>query len=298
MRTSTTSSASHRLKGRSDLRGDLLDWTVSSIKRFGIRPRERFGQNYVVDQRLIECLIETAKIEPDEVVLEIGAGIGALTLRLSERAGKVIAVEMDRNAVRALSETVSGSVNVEIVIGDVMEMELPKVDKIVSNLPFSISTPLTLKLLRDCSFELAVLTYQKEVAERLLARPGSREYSRLSVVTSLLAEVEKIKDFPPEAFYPKPKVYSTVVAMRKRACDLSAWPALEEALKILFSQRRRKLKNAIEIYCKLKGLDLREVSSRVGERYLSKRVFELEPNDFLYLSGAMSGVREEPQADG
>lgn len=298
MRTSTTSSANHHLKGRSDLRGDLLDWTVSSIKRFGIRPRERFGQNYVVDQRLIECLIETAKIEPDEVVLEIGAGIGALTLRLSERAGKVIAVEMDRNAVRALSETVSGSVNVEIVIGDVMEMELPKVDKIVSNLPFSISTPLTLKLLRDCSFELAVLTYQKEVAERLLARPGSREYSRLSVVTSLLAEVEKIKDFPPEAFYPKPKVYSTVVAMRKRPCDLSAWPALEEALKILFSQRRRKLKNAIEIYCKLKGLDLQEVSSRVGERYLSKRVFELEPNDFLYLSGAMSGVREEPQADG
>ncbi|MCX8182279.1 MAG: 16S rRNA (adenine(1518)-N(6)/adenine(1519)-N(6))-dimethyltransferase RsmA [Candidatus Methanomethyliaceae archaeon] len=277
---------------------DLLGWTISTINRFGIKPKQRLGQNYVVDHGLIECLIDVAEIEPNEVVLEIGAGIGTLTLRLAKKARKVIAVEVDKNAAKVLSSTMSGRDNVEIVIGDILELEIPKVDKIVSNLPFSISTPVTFKILRDCSFKLAALTYQKEVAEKLLAKPGESEYSRLSVVTSLLAEVRRVRDFPPEAFYPKPKVFSTVITISKKVCDLVDWANLEETLKILFSQRRRKLKKAIEIYCKIKGLDPIDVVRRVDEKFLARRVFELEPNDFIYLSRAIGGIHAKSQDHG
>lgn len=268
------------------MREDVLGWTLSTIKRFGIKPKQRLGQNFVVDRSLIETLIDAAKIEPNEVVLEVGAGIGTLTLRLAERAKKVIAVESDRDVARALSNTITatGMDNVEIVIADILEMGMPNVDKIVSNLPFSISTPLTIKILKDCSFKLAALTYQKEVAEKLLARPGESEYSRLSVVTALLGEVERVRDFPPEAFYPEPKVSSTVVTIKKRTCDFMEWEALEETLKILFSQRRRKLRKAIETYCKINGLEREDVIRRIDDRLLMRRVFELEPNDFIYLS--------------
>ncbi|MEM3882989.1 MAG: 16S rRNA (adenine(1518)-N(6)/adenine(1519)-N(6))-dimethyltransferase RsmA [Candidatus Methanomethyliaceae archaeon] len=280
------------------MREDLLGWTLSTIKKFGIRPRQRLGQNYVVDPSLIECLIEAARIEPDEVVLEIGAGIGGLTLRLAERARKVIAVEVDKNVAKALSSTVSRIDNVEVVLGDVLEMEMPKVDKIVSNLPFSISTPITFKILKDCSFKLAALTYQKEVAEKLLAKPGESEYSRLSVVAALLAEVRRVRDFPPEAFYPKPKVFSTVVTISKKVCDFLDWATLEDTLKLLFSQRRRKLKKALESYCKIKGLDRLDVMKRVDEKFMTRRVFELEPNDFIYLNKVIGGIHAKSQDNG
>lgn len=276
----------------------LLRWTLETINRFEIRPRQRFGQNYVVDHKLIECLVGAAKIGSNDVVLEIGAGIGALTLRLAERAKKVIAVEMDKNAIEALSDVLLARDNVEIVMGDVMAMDLPRVGKVVSNLPFSISTPLTFKLLRDCSFDLAALTYQREVAERLLAKPGDHDYSRLSVVTRLLAEVERVGDFPPEAFYPKPKVFSTVVTVKKRERRDVDWAALEETLKILFSQRRRRLKKAIETYCKIKGTDPVRIFENIGEGFLMRRVFELEPEDFLYINKVIGGRDAKTQADG
>ncbi len=276
----------------------LLKWTINTIKRFGIRPRQEIGQNYVVDPNVIECLIEAARIGSDEVVLEVGAGIGALTVKLAEIAKNVIAVEMDENSIRALSKTLSGIDNVNIVMGDVMNINLPKVDKVVSNLPFSISTPFTFKLLREGSFKLAVLTYQKEVAERMLARPGEGDYSRLSVVTALLADVERVRDFPPEAFYPKPKVSSTVIAIRKKNFDMVDWIDLEDLLKILFSQRRRKLKKAIDSYCKIKDLDKTELISRIDEKMLMKRVFELEPKDFLYLGRVMGGKHVQPKYHG
>lgn len=267
----------------------LLRWTKSTIQRFGIRPKQRLGQNFVVDQSLIDLLLETAQIMPEEVVLEIGAGIGSLTIRLAERAKKVIAVEKDKSAFKVLSHVISQRSNVEILMGDVMEIALPKVDKVVSNLPFSISTPITFKLLKDCTFELAVLTYQKEVADRLVAKPGESNYSRLSVVATLLAEVKRVMDFPPESFYPRPKVFSTVVTIKKKVCSGINWPALEDTLKLLFSQRRRRLKKAIEVYCNIKGKDYSGILGRVGEGLLGRRVFELEPKDFLYLSEVLGG---------
>lgn len=256
----------------------MLKWTLDVIKKYDVRPKQKFGQNYVVDEKMIECILNAADLNRDDTVLEIGAGIGTLTLRISSRVKKVIAIERDKRSIKALSEVLAGRENVEIVEGDVLKMPLPKVDKVVSNLPFSISTPITFKLLSEGDFKSAILTYQKEVADRLLAKPGSRDYSRLSVAVSLLAEVERIRDFPPESFYPRPKVFSTVVRMRKKNANID-FEGLDRLLKALFSQRRKKLRNALKIL----DVDL----SKVDVNLLERRVFEIKPEEFLHLKSIL-----------
>ncbi|MCS7097440.1 MAG: 16S rRNA (adenine(1518)-N(6)/adenine(1519)-N(6))-dimethyltransferase RsmA [Candidatus Methanomethyliaceae archaeon] len=260
---------------------ELLKWTLNIIEKYGIKPRQKYGQNYVIDEKMIDCILNAADLSHNDIVLEIGAGIGTLTIRLSERVRKVIAVESDKKSIKSLSEVLAERNNIEIIEGDIMKMPLPKVDKIVSNLPFSISTPITFKLLSEGIFKLAVLTYQKEVADRLIAKPGSSEYSRLSVAISLLAEVEKVRDFPPESFYPKPKVFSTIVRIRKKEIDID-WKTLDFLLKVLFSQRRKKLGNALKVLQKLSDFEID--IDRINFKLLERRVFELEPREFLYLS--------------
>lgn len=267
---------------------ELLKWTLNIIKKYGIEPKQKFGQNYVIDEKMIECILNAADLNHNDVVLEIGAGIGTLTIKLSERVKKVIAVESDKKSIKSLLEVLAERDNIEIIEGDILKIPLPKVDKIVSNLPFSISTPITFKLLLEGDFKLAVLTYQKEVANRLIAKPGSSEYSRLSVVTSLLAEVEKVRDFPPDSFYPRPKVFSTVVKVRKKEEKINVnWKALDLLLKALFSQRKKKLRNALKALHKL--FDVEIDKNKIDLGLLERRVFELEPKEFLYLSRLLTG---------
>jgi len=244
------------------------------------------------------CVLDAAKIEPEDVVLEIGAGTGNLTARLAEVSKRVIAVEKDVNAARALRDLFSKRGNVEVVNDDILLMVLPRVDKIVSNLPYSISTPITFKLLFYGDFGSAVLTYQKEVAERLVARPGGREYSRLSVAASLLAEIDKVRDFPPDSFYPKPAVESTVVVMRGKGRGEFDWKFLDGTLKMLFSQRRRTLRKALETYSKIKRERFEDVARVVDEELMDTRVFELQPSDFVRLSEDLKKVSGAPASDG
>jgi 16S rRNA (adenine1518-N6/adenine1519-N6)-dimethyltransferase len=263
---------------------DLRDATVRTIRRYGITPSKRLGQNYVVDPKLISCILGAAELEDSDSVLEIGAGTGNLTSPIADSARKVIAVEKDARASRALSDLLSSRGNVEVVSGDIMTMELPKVDKIISNLPYSISTPITFKILLEGEFRLAALTYQREVASRLLAKPGGGDYSRLSVATTLLSEVERRGDFPPESFYPRPSVGSTVVSMRKRGHKPLDWGALDRTMKFLFSQRRRTLRKAIDTYSKVNGVDASRLFDGKLKGMIDSRVFELRPEDFVLIS--------------
>lgn len=273
----------------------LLQRTRCTLDKIGIKPSRKLGQNYVVDPSLIACMLGAAGIDRGETVLEIGAGIGTLTRELASRAGRVIAVEKDAAAAEFLREEfgsyssrgsrgggISGS-NVEVITGDILLMELPEADKVVANLPYSISTPITFKLLTEGSFDKAVLTYQKEVAKRMAAAPGGREYSRLSVASSLLAEVRVEGIFPPESFYPLPGVESAVVVMSRRADSGVDWPWLDDTLKALFSQRKRKLRKALRTYSKIKRLEAIAVLSGIGMELLEKRVFELTPAEFVWL---------------
>lgn len=261
---------------------DLLKWTLKIIREYDIKPKRRLGQNYIINKEMIKSILEAAEIKPNEVILEIGAGIGTLTLRLSKLAGKVIVIEKDKNAIKVLLKILEKERNIEIIEGDALKISFPTVDKIVSNLPFSISTPITFKILSEVDFKLAVLTYQKEVANRLLAKAGDKDYSRLSVAISLMADIEKVGDFPPDCFYPKPKVFTTVVKVRKKKHNVD-WNNLEDILKILFSQRRRKLKIALDTYCKINKMNYNELLNMIDKELLEKRVFEIKPEEFIYL---------------
>ncbi|MEN3062363.1 MAG: 16S rRNA (adenine(1518)-N(6)/adenine(1519)-N(6))-dimethyltransferase RsmA [Candidatus Methanosuratincola petrocarbonis] len=275
----------------------LLSLTKKALEEAGIRPRKAHGQNYVVDPSLIRCLVDSAGISGNETVLEIGPGVGTLTEEISKRARKVIAVERDTASARYLTDKFSGS-NVEIVQADFLRIELPKTDKVVSNLPYSISTPVTFKLLSDRGFRFGAFTYQKEVADRLQAKPSDPDYSRLSVAVSLLAEVKAVADFPPESFYPAPSVNSTVVTIKKIESPKSVeWEALDATLKFLFSQRRRTLRKALETFSKSRGMGRGALEGVIGRGLLEKRVFELSPSDFLEISRVFSSWGAEGGED-
>lgn len=276
----------------------LLEKTVRLLRKYNIRPSRKMGQSYVIDPDLISCIIGAARLEKDDSVLEIGAGTGNLTVLIAERARRVIAVEKDINAIRALEERLSGKGNVEVVNADILSMDLPRVDKIVSNLPYSISTPVTFRLLLEGEFGRAALTYQREVASRLLAEPGSREYSRLSVAVALLGEVERMGDFPPGSFYPRPEVESTVVVLRKKgwkriegSAGVVDWEGLDMVLKFLFSQRRRTLRKALATYSKVRGADTSKVLEGGLKELGDCRIFQLRPEDFLGIARQLVGER-------
>ncbi|MBC7120433.1 MAG: ribosomal RNA small subunit methyltransferase A [Candidatus Methanosuratus sp.] len=266
----------------------LLAITRRSLSEAGIRPSRFHGQNYVVDPELVRTIVESAEISVDETVLEIGPGVGTLTREIAGRARRVIAVEKDPASARYLRAKFSGS-NVEVIQGDVLRLEIPETDKVISNLPYSISTPITFKLLYSKWFRFGVLTYQKEVAERLLSQPSDPEYSRLSVAVALLAEVRAVSDFPPESFYPAPRVSSTVVMLkRKTQAEDFDKGTLDATLKFLFSQRRRTLRKALETFSKISGGRRAEIDAKIRSEMLEKRVFELSPRDFIEISRAFA----------
>jgi 16S rRNA (adenine1518-N6/adenine1519-N6)-dimethyltransferase len=187
-----------------------------------IKLDKRKGQHILKDKHVIKRQIEYAELSGNEVVLEIGAGLGALTFELANKAKKVIAVEKDRKLFSYLEERIPE--NVELINDDVMEIKLPKFDVVVANLPYQISSPVSFKLL-ESQFDRGILMYQKEFAERMVASAGDSGYSRLSVNIYYRADCKILEYVPKEAFNPVPEVDSAVA---------------------LFGQRRKKIKNSLE----------------------------------------------------
>ncbi|MEW5994653.1 MAG: rRNA adenine N-6-methyltransferase family protein, partial [Candidatus Zixiibacteriota bacterium] len=150
------------------------------LERSGIRLSKREGQHLVMDPALLERMVEYGEISQEDTVLEIGAGVGNITELLARRAGKVIAVEKDARLYRLTKARLRKTRNVELVLGDALKIPMPEFNKVVANIPYSISSDLTFSLL-ERPFKLAVLMYQKEFARRLVAEPGSDDYGRLTV---------------------------------------------------------------------------------------------------------------------
>lgn len=245
------------------------------LKRLGISPSRSLGQNFLRDRRVAERQVEAADVRPSDKVLEIGPGLGVLTDELVKRAGKTIAVEKDP-ALTGYLEGRYKDKNFELLEGDVLQMDLPEFDKIVSNIPFSISSPLTFKLLKE-EFELGVLMYQKEYAERLTAGKDDDGYSRLSVMTSILADVDHLFDVSPKRFYPPPDVEVSVVRLSpgKPGFDLRHPEAFSEVVRELFNYRRKKIKNSLEYGFDIRGID--------DIPFLDKRVEDLSPEEISEL---------------
>ena len=266
-----------------------MDRTRALLKRYGIRPSKRAGQQQVIDSSVLERMLDYAELSRDDVVLEIGAGIGNLTDLLSQHAGKVIAVERDGRFIRILEDRMRGHPNVELVHGDALRIEFPPFDKVVANLPFGISSDITFRLL-ERKFELAVLMYQREFAQRLVAKPGSGEYGRLTVNAYYRASVELLEEVPPAAFFPRPKVTSAIVRLRPRGppFEVADERVFLRVVRALFQHRRQRVRNALyrsfgEVFpgMKISKAERRvTIDQRLPKELAEARVMDLPPEKF------------------
>jgi 16S rRNA (adenine1518-N6/adenine1519-N6)-dimethyltransferase len=256
----------------------------------GIRPRKRLDQYFIIDPGILRVEISLAELDEDDTVLEIGAGNGLLTGMIAEKAGVVIAVEKDPRLVGHLGKSLPE--NVEVVHADALEMEFPPFDKAMGNLPYSISTPLLFKLL-DHDFQIGVLGFQYEFARRMVAQPGTGEYSRLSVMTLLRTRraFMSIK-IPRTSFRPIPQVDSAIVKIVPEA-GMGPDGFLGEIVRILFCHKRKTLRNAVRDsdaeFEGLIGAGSKAVIERVKAEWES-RVFQMTPEEILSFSRSVSAA--------
>jgi len=194
----------------------LSDEVRSSLRKYGITPRKKLGQSFLINSSIAREIVKAASLTRNDDVLEVGGGLGVLTRWLVESARKVFVVEKSKGLADALRDLLAEHDNLEVIEGDALEIQLPKVNKVVANLPYSISSPLTFRLLECVDFQQAVLMYQKEFAQRLLSKPGTPEYSRLTIEVNYRANVEMVMQVNAREFYPVPRVDSTVVRVTHR----------------------------------------------------------------------------------
>jgi len=212
-------------------------------------------------------MIKQAKVNNLDTVLEIGSGLGSLTRLLSKKANKVIAVEVDPRFSRLLVERFKEKENVEVIEENILDIPLPRYNKIVSNPPYSISSKLLVKILRRPE-KLIVMTVQREFADKLTAMPGTKEYGWLSVVVKLVSDVEILEEVPKKAFFPQPKVESVVLRIKtgKPKYKLVDQDFFQELVKHLFTNRNKKVKNAVNDFLVFKtGLQKKHIRVFIEE---------------------------------
>ena len=240
---------------------------------------KKLGQHFLIDNETAKKEVRYADINKNDVVLEIGPGKGVLTKILAGKAHTVIAVEIDKKLASHLKNILPD--NVEIINDDVLNLDFKKIpvfNKIVSNIPFQISSPLTFKLLKT-SFEKAVIIYQKEFAERMVASPGDKNYSRLTVNIYYKAKCEILDIIPKKCFHPQPQVDACIVKIVPRTSppfDVKDENFFHDLTKKLFMHRRKKIKNTIKKYYGLKKLD--------DIPFINNRVEDLKPEEIGELS--------------
>ncbi|MBN2230923.1 MAG: ribosomal RNA small subunit methyltransferase A [Candidatus Thorarchaeota archaeon] len=246
----------------------LSDIEISTLlRKYGVQPKKKRGQSFLKDQNIAQEIVRAAEITTDDTVLEIGGGLGVLTKWLAEEAGHVYVIEIEACLVDALTDLFRETKNVTIIKGDALTIGLPQVTKVVSNLPYSISSEITFRLLRDVNFDWAILMYQKEFANRLGARPGSEDYSRLTINFQYLAEAEPIMEIPSRMFYPQPVVDSIVVRIRRRPHDPQARDIeiFQWMINGIYSYPKKSLRNALRIWFKTLGVE-RNLAEEVIEQ--------------------------------
>jgi 16S rRNA (adenine1518-N6/adenine1519-N6)-dimethyltransferase len=221
-------------------------------RRHGIRPSKALGQNFVIDPNTIRRIVRLAAVDAEDRVLEVGAGLGTLTLALADAARQVIAVEFDRALLPALEEVLEGVSNVEIVAADAMALEYGSLlrglsHRFISNLPFNLATPLLTKLLEEVpQIGDFMVMVQREVGERLVASPGSKVYGSISVLVGYYAAGKVLGRVSPSVFWPPPRVESVLIQLVRRPppVDVPIEP-LMKATRAAFSQRRKTVRNAL-----------------------------------------------------
>ncbi len=234
----------------------------------GLRPVSKYGQNFLIDLNLVDLIARSAELRPTDVVLEVGTGVGSLTSRLSDQAGAVLSVEIDANLHQLASEELAGRPNVRLIRGDalrnknslrpeLMESIREAMSRIgpesrfllVANLPYNIATPIISNLLQESPPpDAMVVTIQKELADRIIAEPGTKDYGALSVWVQSLCRAEIIRTLPPSVFWPRPKVHSAIIRLdsvpqwRDQFVDLKHF---HQTVRALFFHRRKFLRSVV-----------------------------------------------------
>ncbi|MBR2500713.1 MAG: 16S rRNA (adenine(1518)-N(6)/adenine(1519)-N(6))-dimethyltransferase RsmA [Clostridia bacterium] len=224
----------------------------------GLHFKKSLGQNFLTDESVLADIVNASAVESDDYVLEIGPGMGVLTCELAKRAKRVVTVELDRDILPLLSKNTEAFDNITIINKDILKVDLKELRdtyfegksfKVIANLPYYITTPIVMKLLEtDISIETIVIMIQKEVAERLTANPGTKEFGAISLSVNYYADSEIVRLVPPEAFVPAPKVFSAVLklsVLKKPRVDTSDEKYLFKLIKTAFSKRRKTFLNSI-----------------------------------------------------
>lgn len=231
--------------------------TKELIKKFNIRLTKSLGQNFLIDDNIVNRIVDTADIGLNDCVVEIGPGVGSMTLELARRAGRVIAVEIDKYLIPALEDNLKDFTNVRVINMDILKVNLEDIIgmeyngriKVVANLPYYITTPIIMKLLETgYGFERMVFMVQKEVALRMAAAPGGKDYGSLSVAVQYYSNPKIVFDVAPHCFIPQPDVDSSVIRL-----DINKTPPVEliskdmffKIVRASFGQRRKTMVNAL-----------------------------------------------------
>ena len=224
-------------------------------KRFDIKMSKKLGQNFLIKRGIVDEIVHAAELTPGEPVLEVGPGIGTLTQGLAQSGADVTAIELDRRLLAVLDTTLASYDNVRIIHGDVLKLDVPSIMnqkpfKVVANLPYYITTPIIMSLLESkLSIERLVVMVQKEVALRMVAKPGTKDYGALSVAVQYYTEPDIVLDVPPKSFLPAPAVTSSVircVLRDKPPVDVIDEKLFFRVVKAGFAQRRKTFSNTMK----------------------------------------------------
>ena len=232
--------------------------TIEILKKYDFSFQKKFGQNFLIDTHVLDKIILAAGITKDDMVLEIGPGIGTMTQYLAEAAGKVVAVEIDKNLIPILSDTLKDYGNVTVINEDVLKLDIKKLAseehagrpvKVVANLPYYITTPIIMGLFEShVPIESITVMVQKEVADRMQTGPGSKDYGALSLAVQYYAEPYIVANVPPNCFMPRPKVGSAVIRLtrhEKPPVEVKDEKLLFDIIRASFNQRRKTLANGL-----------------------------------------------------
>ncbi|KAL2728153.1 putative dimethyladenosine transferase [Vespula maculifrons] len=296
------------------IRAEKVSRVHKEVTRQGIQFNKDFGQHILKNPLIIQNMVEKAAIRPTDVVLEIGPGTGNMTIKMLDKAKKVIACELDPRMVAELQKRVQGSPyqpKLQIIVGNVLKTNLPFFDLCVANIPYQISSPLVFKLLLHRPiFRCAVLMFQREFAERLVAKPGDKLYCRLSINTQLLARVDMLMKVGKNNFRPPPKVESNVVRIEPRnpppPINYQEWDGLtrigfvrkNKTLSAAFKQTAvmTMLEKNYKLHCSLnnktipENFDIKEMVNKILQtaKAESKRARTMDIDDFISLLHAFN----------
>lgn len=278
--------------------------TLAVINRYEFAFQKKFGQNFLIDQGIVEKIVREAGVTKDDFVLEIGPGIGTMTQILCENAREVAAVEIDRKLIPILNDTLSEYDNVTIINDDILKVDINKLAeekndgrpiKVVANLPYYITTPIIMGLFEShVPLDSITIMVQKEVADRMQTGPGSKDYGALSLAVQFYAKPEIVVNVPPECFMPRPNVGSAVIRLKRhetRPVDVKDEKLMFRIIRASFNQRRKTLANGLNNSTEI-GYTKEQIAAAIEElgRGASIRGEALTLEEFARLSNIFSSM--------